>query len=303
MVKKEFSIKDIRTLKNLNKDKLDFYIDYLKTYKKVERVSLEEAPEVERKVIRHFSKNAKWYYKYTEILLDIVDIFKEYPSGQEPQFNVANDIRKILEDGSHLDVMTPNLINFYINEVIIQDRFEHGVIVDNIEKGYFLTLLKLLKKQLQQYLKNTQYYEDKYGAENLLTLDEDCENGRKAGNMAVATSTTWEEDWKEFIKHDMQWDPGFFYFLIVHKLKLMREYFDPDNGNTSLCRRSAKRDCRQIDKALELAAFLNDDKWVNEATKDIKDVRERIKIHDKLWKQATRRFFLYLANHYEGWWD
>ena len=29
MVKKEFSIKDIRTLKNLNKDKLDFYIDYL----------------------------------------------------------------------------------------------------------------------------------------------------------------------------------------------------------------------------------------------------------------------------------
>ena len=303
MVKKEFSIKDIRTLKNLNKDKLDFYIDYLKTYKKVERVPLEDAPEVERKIIRCFSKNAKWYYKYTEILLDIVDIFKEYPSGQEPQFNIANDIRKILEDGSHLDVMTPNLINFYINEVITQDRFEHGVIVDNVEKGYFLTLLKLLKKQLQQYLKNTQYYEDKYGAENLLSLDEDRENGRKAGNMAVATSTTWEEDWKEFIKHDMQWDPGFFYFLIVHKLKLMREYFDPDNGNTSLCRRSAKRNCRQIDKALELAAFLNDDKWVDEATKDIKDVQERIKIQHKLWKQATRRFFLYIANHYEGWWD
>ena len=38
MVKKEFSFKDIRTLKNLNKDKLDFWIDYLKNYKKVERV-------------------------------------------------------------------------------------------------------------------------------------------------------------------------------------------------------------------------------------------------------------------------
>ena len=223
MVKKEFSIKDIRTLKNLNKDKLDFYIDYLKTYKKVDRVPLEDAPEVEREIIRHLSKNAKWYYKYTEILLDIVDIFKEYPNGQELQFNIANDIRKILEDGSHLDVMTPNIINFYINEVIIQDRYEHGVIVDNVEKGYFLTLLKLLKKQLQQYLKNTQYYEDKYGAENLLSLAEDCENGRKAGNMAVETSTTWEEDWKEFIKHDMPWDPGYFYLLIVHKLKLMRE--------------------------------------------------------------------------------
>ena len=35
----------------------------------------------------------------------------------------------------------------------------------------------------------------------------------------------------------------------------------------------------------------------------IKDVKERIKAHDKLWKQATRKFFLYLANHYEGWWD
>ena len=164
-------------------------------------------------------------------------------------------------------------------------------------------MLKLLKRQLQQYLKNTQYYEDKFGAENLLTLDEDCENGRKAGNMAVATNPTWEEDWKEFIKHDMQWDPGFFYFLIVHKLKLMRKYFDPDTGSTSLCRRSAKRDCRQIDKALELAAILNDDKWIDAATKDIKDVKERIKVHDKLWKQATRKFFLYLANHYEGWWD
>lgn len=302
MVKKVFSIKDIRTLKNLNKDKLDFYIDYLKTYKKVEKVPVEEAPEIERNVIKHFNKNAKWYYKYTETLLDIVDIFKDYPIGQELQFSKANEIRKILVAGNWF-IMGPKLINLYINEVILQDRFEHGVIADNIEKGYFLSLLKLLKKQLKQYLKNTQYYEDKYGSENLLTLDEDCENGRRAGNMAVATSTTWEEDWKEFIKHDMQWDPGFFYFLIVHKLKLMREYFDPDNGNTSLCRRSAKRDCRQIDKALELAAFLNDDKWVDEATKDIKDVRERIKIHDKLWKQATRRFFLYLANHYEGWWD
>ena len=302
MVKKVFSIKDIRTLKNLNKDKLDFYIDYLKTYKKVEKVPVEEAPEIERNVIKHFNKNAKWYYKYTETLLDIVDIFKDYPIGQELQFSKANEIRKILVAGNWF-IMGPKLINLYINEVLLQDRFEHGVIADNIEKGYFLSLLKLLKKQLKQYLKNPQYYEDKYGSENLLTLDEDCENGRRAGNMAVATSTTWEEDWKEFIKHDMQWDPGFFYFLIVHKLKLMREYFDPDNGNTSLCRRSAKRDCRQIDKALELAAFLNDDKWVDEATKDIKDVRERIKIHDKLWKQATRRFFLYLANHYEGWWD
>lgn len=303
MVKKEFSIKDIRTLKNLNKDKLDFYIDYLKTYKEVERVSLEEAPEVERGVIKHFNKTANWYYKYTDTLLNIVDIFKDYPNGQEPQFDLANNIRKILENGNYLDVMTPNLINFYINQVIIQDRFDHGVIVDNVEQGFFLTLLKLLKKQLQQYLKNTKYYEEKYGAENLLALDEDCENGRKAGNMAVATSATWEEDWKEFIKHDMHWDPRFFYFLIVHKLKLMRKYFDPDTGSTSLCRRSAKRDCRQIDKALELAAFLNDDKWVDEATKDIKEVRERFKIHDKLWKQATRRFFLYLANHYEGWWD
>ena len=132
MVKNEFSIKDIRTLKNLNKNKLDFYIDYLKTYKKVERVPLEEAPEVERNVIKHFNKSAKWYYRYSDTLLDIVGIFKDYPNGQEPQFNIANDIRKILEDGTHLETMTPNIINFYINEVIIQDRFDHGVIVDNV---------------------------------------------------------------------------------------------------------------------------------------------------------------------------
>ena len=129
IIMKEFSIKDARTLKNLNNDKLDFYIDYLKTYKKVERVPLDEAPEAERNVIKHFNKNAKWCYKYTDTLLDIIDIFKDYPSGQEPQFNIANDIRKILEDGTHLEVMIPSLINFYINQVIIQDRFDHGVIV------------------------------------------------------------------------------------------------------------------------------------------------------------------------------
>lgn len=61
---KEFSIKDVRTLKNLNKDKLDFYIDYLKTYKKVERVPLEKAPEVERNAIRDLDKDSKWYYIY-----------------------------------------------------------------------------------------------------------------------------------------------------------------------------------------------------------------------------------------------
>lgn len=40
MVKKEFSIKDIRTLKNLNKDKLDFYIDYLKPIRKLKEFRL-----------------------------------------------------------------------------------------------------------------------------------------------------------------------------------------------------------------------------------------------------------------------
>lgn len=303
MLKKEFSIKDIRTLKNLNKDKLDFYIDYLKTYKKVERVPIEEAPETEKSVVMHFNKNAKWYYKYSKTLLEIDAIFEDYPNGKELEFSAADDIRKILQIGDHLDVLTPNLINFYINQVIIQDRFEHGVIVDNVEKGYFLVLLKLLKKQLNQYLKKQKYYEDKYGAENLLSLDEDCENGRKAGNLAVATNPTWEEDWKEFIKHDMQWDPGFLFVLIVHKLKLMRKYFDPDKGFTSLCRRSAKRNCRQIDKALELAAVLNEDEWLDEATKDIKDKIENYEMRAKLWKQATRRFFLYIANHYERWWD
>ena len=27
----------------------------------------------------------------------------------------------------------------------------------------------------------------------------------------------------------------------------------------------------------------------------LKDAKERIRVHDKLWKQATRKFFLYLA--------
>ena len=34
-----------------------------------------------------------------------------------------------------------------------------------------------------------------------------------------------------------------------------------------------------------------------------KAMRERIKIHGKLRKQSTRKLFLCLANHYEGWWN
>lgn len=40
-----------------------------------------------------------------------------------------------------------------------------------------------------------------------------------------------------------------------------------------------------------------------ENTKHNKAMKERIKIHSKLWKQAIRKFFLCLANHYEGWWN
>lgn len=67
---------------------------------------------------RYFNKNSKWYYKYHETLLNIVDIFKDYTSGKEPHFDSVNDVHKILKDGKHLDVMTSNLINYYINELL-----------------------------------------------------------------------------------------------------------------------------------------------------------------------------------------
>lgn len=300
---KKFSIDDVRTLKNFNKEKLDFYINYLKKYKNVEEVPLKEACEWERKVARNSNKKAEFYYRFPEDLFDIFYVFGNCPYLEKPEGYAVENIHKILAEGSNLDAITPSIIYFYITDVSIDHYYYQSFIFEDVEKGYFLTLLKILKKQLQQYLKNPQYYEKKYGAENLLTLDEDCENGRKAGSMAVATNPDWEEDWKEFIKHDMQWDPKFLELLIVHKLKLMRKYYDPDTGGTCLIRRSAKRNCRQIDKALELAAVLEDDEWTAKATKDIKDRSKRFTVQDRLYKQATRRFFLYLANHYNRWWD
>lgn len=303
MAKKVFSLEDVRTLKNLKLDKLDCYIDYLSSLECIDRLPLEEAPTNEKEVILHFNKEAKWYYKYPAKLLRIVDIFEDYPLGQEFQFDIANNIRTALETKEGLRAMTPEAINFYINEVALQDRLFHGVIADNVEKGYFLKLLKLLKRQFAQYQGKAEYYERKYGKENLLSLDEDCENGRRAGNMAVATNPNWESEWKEFIKHDMHWDGKFLYFLLLHKLKLLRKYFDPDTDQTSLCERSARRNCRQIDKALELAKPLDEDAWLLEMTRDIEDFKEREKARERLYKKANRRFFLYLADHYEGWWD
>lgn len=77
----EFSLNDIRTLKHLNKEKLDFYIEYLNEYKKVDLIPIEEVSEADKTVLRLLNKNSTHSYKYTKTILDIGDIFKEYPCG------------------------------------------------------------------------------------------------------------------------------------------------------------------------------------------------------------------------------
>lgn len=127
-------------------------------------------------------------------------------------------------------------------------------------------------------------------------------NGEKADVHNFPVSKTWQADWKEFIKRDMQWDFMFFHRLIVHKLELMKSFFNSDNENTILCKQSAKEIYEQICKALELADAIEDDDWIYECAKGIENVKERIKAENKSRKQANRKFFLYLAAHYEKWW-
>ena len=299
----DFSLNDVKTLKYINRDLLDFYINYLTSNNNVKKVPINEVDEKTRTIDLTLDKKATVHYEYDDTLRDIEDIFKDYPVGKEPQSDLTLSLYDVLNQGACIDVFTPNIINYYINQVLFIESFKPGLLASNIENGYFVILLKRLKEQLSEYSLDPQKYEDKYGKENLISLDEDCENGRKAGNMAVATSDTWEEDWKEFIKHDMQWDGGFFYYLIVHKLELMRKYYDPVNGQTSLVKEGAKQVSKEIDKALALAKYLENDNWLNEKTKDIVDINKRIAKKEKLWSEARRKFFVYLADHYEGWWD
>ncbi len=126
--------------------------------------------------------------------------------------------------------------------------------------------------------------------------------GEKADVHNLPVSKTWQADWKEFIKRDAQWDFMFFHRLIVHKLELMKSFFNPDKENTILCKQSVKRIYKQICKALELADAIEDDEWIYESTKGIENAQERTKAENKLRKQANGKFFLYLATHYENWW-
>lgn len=138
----------------------------------------------------------------------------------------------------------------------------------------------------EAYLKRTE--------EEEALIEEDCLAGEKAGNAYAVTNPAWKEDWLEFIKHDHQWDPVFLETLLIHKLELLRAFYDPEAGNSSTIKPTLKKKCREIDKALILARIVHEPVYPPSL-----DFEER----KKLRKKARRDFFLYLADHYENWWD
>lgn len=257
---KEFSVNDVKTLKHLDKNKLDGYIMLLEQ---------KEADKVK----------------------DIGDIFGQKVCSYKE--NTFLEIYSELEKGETLISLTPEKINFYIWYSVENKDCEKGKYKESVDKGYFITLLKLLKTHYEEYLENSEYYENKYGSENLISDDEDCENGRKAGNLAVCTNPDWEEDWKEFIKHDVQFEGESVLLLLIHKLKLMQKFYSPESSEFHFG--EAKKVYKQVTHALDLA------KGCIET--DVLEQYDFSPEADKVLQKNTRKFFLYIANHFRKWWN
>ena len=285
---KDLLIEDVRTLKFLNKEKLDYFIDCLEKGEKIEGRTSDQISLFTDDSIPddNHGLGIIAYNLFKDFSLE--DFDKTAQQRCKEALTVINSNKEKLD-------LKPSQINYFMHDMLFSDLMLEEKTVKLLfeEKGLYYLLL-CLRNSLNEYLPSASYYEEKYGSENLISDEEDCENGAKAGSLAVKTNPTWEEDWKEFIKHDMQWDGKFLILLIIHKLELMKKYFSEEKYLYDFEFDGCANTEEEINKALELSKFVVGDGWIDENI--IEDERAKLKA------KANRDFFIYLADHFERWW-
>lgn len=140
----------------------------------------------------------------------------------------------------------------------------------------------------------------------------------------------WRKRWSPFIKYDHDFDGGFFLELIVYKLHILLDFYEygkycmqAEEGRLQIVA-SLKEACRLgdllIDDNFDSAALKILEEHCHHKFVPVNDQWSELKItwddgnyeeeYHKLSEQAgiereetKQKFFKYLADHYEEWWD
>jgi hypothetical protein len=143
-------------------------------------------------------------------------------------------------------------------------------------------------------------------------------------------NSDWKHRWLPFIKYDQDFDGGYFLELIVYKLHILLDYYE--HGKYCIQADESRLEIvKSLQEACKLGDMLVEDHFdyvahefskqhtkgtIEKTTKgcwsfDIIWDNEVNKLkYDSLVKQAQQerentkqKFFKYLADHYEEWWD
>lgn len=146
----------------------------------------------------------------------------------------------------------------------------------------------------------------------------------------ISKNSDWRKRWLPFIKYDHDFDGRFFLDLIVYKLHILLDFYEHgkycmqvEEGRLEIVE-SLKEACRLGDllleddfdsKALEILekhchhkSIPVNDQWSEleitwDDTKYEEEYHKLIKQAEKEKEKTKQKFFKYLADNYEKWWD
>lgn len=153
---------------------------------------------------------------------------------------------------------------------------------------------------------------------------------RKSITSKVKTNKDWKKRWLPFIKYDHDFDGGFLIDLIVHKLHIMLDFYEDgkhcwqvDESRLEIVE-SLKEACRLGDMIIAdefgKEAFDVLEKHMHISSEPENDGLHRLDIRwdspeagalyneltnkaDELREKTIDKFFEYIRNHYNEWWD
>lgn len=122
--------------------------------------------------------------------------------------------------------------------------------------------------------------------------------------------------WYPILTSDEQWDGGYVYNVLNHKLKLMEEFFDSSKAYTSDTSHTKKiRECREVLERLIEDYYMSkeaseyykdfDIKKINEpwSEEHSKDVARWFEEEEEARNKDKKKLFELLNDNIDGWWD
>lgn len=141
----------------------------------------------------------------------------------------------------------------------------------------------------------------------------------------------WKKNWKFLLQYNYEWDCAFLLDIIIHKLRLMSEYFD-NRDVVHMCEEDRLKIIKTLKHALELGEKIRFDEFDDEAEKfmqehfqkfekvvtdnnlvccdmtwDSEDNKNKyfkmIEKSDKQRQKTIKEFFNTIRDNYFDWWD